>query len=68
MRVITLIPSQVGVGTMELGSRRVGLLRCVGSGQYADIGLDIALDLPMLGQLTAELDQLRLQLVSAGDG
>lgn len=63
MEAFTLIPSRIGVGTHQHGARKVGLLRVVGSGSTAHIGIDMLIDLAALGELEAALGELRTKLV-----
>lgn len=37
----------------------------VGSGSMADVGIEVILDLAVLGQLSAELDALRYEVLAS---
>lgn len=44
------------------GERRVGMLALVGSGEFADVALQVVLDPTMLAQLEAEIAEVRVEL------
>lgn len=59
MRTIRVYPNRVQVGTCEHGSRTVPCLRLAGGGDFADVGIEVVLDMATLGQLEAEVSALR---------
>lgn len=56
-----LVPSRFGVGRTEVNGRVCGLLLAVVEG----VEISFAVDPPALGQLAAELDNVRCELVAS---
>lgn len=59
MQTIQVIPKVIGTGVTKYGDRTVGVLRMACTGQLADVGLDILLTPVDLGNLEAQISQLR---------
>lgn len=65
VRTLTLTPSHLSLSIVEHHDRQVGMLTLAGSGQFADIVLEVVLDLPTLGSLEAAAGEARQKLVAA---
>lgn len=65
MRTISLIPSHLHVGTGEFNGRAVGVVTLAGSGQLADVVLEVTLDQAAMAALEAGLSEARVDLRNA---
>lgn len=60
---VTLVPDAIGVGTIEIGTRRFGLMRLPSSAPDG-MNLDVVISFADIGALIAELDELRCREVA----
>lgn len=62
MRTVTLIPSHLGVAVGEVNHRAVGVLTLVGSGDMAEIIVEVMIDPAAMGALEAGISETRQTL------